>query len=59
MILWLEHMTCGRNAWAVFTRYEPAGYDFPPTVNAAVARWTTMPVLINALMNFVAVGKSG
>jgi hypothetical protein len=28
-------------------------------VNGAVARWTVTPVLIKALTNFVAVGKSG
>src|SRR5688572_12080975 len=49
---------CGRNACAVLTTRELAGYLLPPTVNGAVARWTTMPVLISALANFVAVRKS-
>jgi hypothetical protein len=52
-------MTCGRNACAVFTTNEPAGYCLPFTLNAAVARCTAIPVSRSALMNFTAVGKSG
>ncbi len=51
--------TCARNACAVFTTYEPAGYFFPPTVNASFERWTVTPVATSALTNFVAVRKSG
>ena len=52
-------ITCGRNACAVFTTYEFAGYDLPSTVNGAVARWIVMPVFISVFTNFVAVPKSG
>ena len=52
-------MTCGRNACAVFTTYEPAGYDLPAAWNAWLARCTTTPDLSKALTKRVAVGKSG
>ena len=50
--------TYGRNACAVFTTYDPAGYCFPPTEKAAVARCTAMFDLRSACTNFVAVPKS-
>ena len=48
----------GRNACAARTTYEPAGYSFPSTVNAEVARSTITPFSSSAFTNFVAVGKS-
>src|SRR5690606_25855041 len=51
--------TYGRNACAVFTTYEPAGYRFPFTVNGAVARCTVIPARISAFTNFVAVREAG
>src|SRR3954467_10927555 len=51
-------MTCGRNACAVFTTKEPAGYCLPATVKGAVARLTLIPTSSNALMNLAAVPKS-
>ncbi len=52
-------ITCGRNACAVFTMSEFAGYCLPLTVNDAVARCTVMPDLMSALTNRTAVPKSG
>ena len=52
-------ITCGRNACAVNTTRDRAGYSFPATVKALVARWTVMPVSNSAVANFAAGAIAG